>query len=126
DGTTMEHTTPEQIDPADLVNIIAVAAGSDTSYALSSDGSIWDWGYNGNGNLGLGYESSPFLTPQHLLPPSGYIFTSLDSDSQGAPVVATLAAVPLPEPASGCCIALLACGGWMALLRRRTSIMGHC
>ena len=78
DGTTTTHLTPEQIDPADLTNIISVAAnlGGSSAYALSSDGSIWDWGYNGDGELGIGTTTRVYETPQHLLPPPGYAFTT--------------------------------------------------
>lgn len=96
DGTTIARSTPEQIDPADLRDIISVAAGDSSSYALSSDGSLWVWGYNLFGELGLGNESFDDLTPQHLLPPGGYRFTSIDADGSGFHAVATLAAVPEP------------------------------
>ena len=96
DGTTNTQLTPEQIDPADLHNIIEVAAGGFSSYALSSDGSLWVWGHNGFYALGLGIEAEDYLTPQHLLPPGGYAFTSIDADSAGYHAVATLAAVPEP------------------------------
>jgi alpha-tubulin suppressor-like RCC1 family protein len=101
DGTTTAHYVPEQIDPADLHNIIAVAAGQNSSYALSSDGSLWDWGTNGRGDLGLGNTfQDNYLTPQHLLPPSGYKFTSIDVDAYGTHAIATLAALPKPGDAN--------------------------
>lgn len=98
DGTSILRLqkTPELIDPTDLHDIIAVAAGGNSSYALSIDGSIWDWGNNQAGQLGLGNFQDTYLTPQHLLPPSGYRFTSVDADANGSHAVATLAAVPEP------------------------------
>ena len=66
--TPTPASTPEQIDPTDLYNIIAITADQYDSYALSADGSIWDWGYNGYGELGLG-NATDYLTLQHLLPP---------------------------------------------------------
>ena len=44
----------------------AVAAGSNASYALRSNGTVWAWGYNGNGRLGDGTASqrlSPVQVP---------------------------------------------------------------
>ena len=40
-GTTTDSLTPVQIAPASLHDIVAVAAGYSTSYALSRDGSLW-------------------------------------------------------------------------------------
>ena len=113
DGTTNNEVVPEQIDPKVLTNIVAVSANVYSSYALSSDGSLWDWGSNAYGDLGLGSVTTDYLTPQHLLPPTGYVFTSIEANSDGFDAVATFAAVP--EPA---CLSLLATTG-LAFLRRR-------
>ena len=67
DGTTNDVLTPELIDPAELNDIVAVAAGAYSSYALSGDGSLWVWGDNTYGQLGLGTGTTEYLTPQHLL-----------------------------------------------------------
>jgi alpha-tubulin suppressor-like RCC1 family protein len=115
DGTTTQENTPELIDPTDLHNIVAIAAAAYSSYALSSDGSLWVWGHDTDGELGLG-NTIQFLTPQHLLPPSGYVYTSIDADSFGEHVVTTLA--PVPEPASVSLIALAAGALWW---RRRAA-----
>ncbi|MCL2106747.1 MAG: hypothetical protein FWH26_06810 [Oscillospiraceae bacterium] len=44
--------TPSQV--MDLSGIIAVSAGGSFSLALSSDGTVWSWGDNSNGQLGIG------------------------------------------------------------------------
>jgi alpha-tubulin suppressor-like RCC1 family protein len=47
-----------------LTGMIAVAAGGDTSYALKSDGTVWAWGYDGQGQLGNGTsDENPHGTP---------------------------------------------------------------
>lgn len=121
DGTITNRTAPEEIDSADLTSIIAVAAGALSSYALSGDGSLWVWGYNGRGDLGLDSNTSYYMTPQHLLPPSGYLFSSVDSDAKGDHALATLA-VATPEPAT---LSLLAISGLALLARCRRNCRSY-
>jgi alpha-tubulin suppressor-like RCC1 family protein len=53
DGTMVGKTTPVQVNQ--LTNVVAVAAGQNYfSLALKSDGTVWAWGYNGDGELGDG------------------------------------------------------------------------
>ena len=59
-------------------------------------GSLWVWGSNYAGQLGLG-DTTDRLTPTHLLPPDGYRFTSINAGGSGAHAIATLAAVPEPS-----------------------------
>ena len=89
-GTYINSSTPVKIDPTNLNSIVAVAAGSDSSYALSSDGSLWVWGYNEYGQLGLGTSTYEYPVPQHLLPPNGYVYTSMNIGSEGSDVLAIL------------------------------------
>src|SRR5262249_46230459 len=96
DGTMVGRLLPEQIDPNDLHDIATVAVMDLSSFALSTDGSIWDWGANEYGQLGIGTSTQFYTTPQHLLPPGGYRFTSISSEADAASVLATLA--PIPEP----------------------------
>ncbi|HEV2295594.1 MAG TPA: PEP-CTERM sorting domain-containing protein [Tepidisphaeraceae bacterium] len=111
DGTSTTSSTPLKV--LDLaVNLLDVAATDSSSYALSADGSLWVWGYNINGQLGLGDTTTRF-TPTQLFAPAGYKFTSIDGGANGVHAVATIAVVP--EPTS---LALLGLGG-LALLRRR-------
>src|SRR5690242_67333 len=56
---------------AGLNSIVAIAAGSDHALALKSDGTVWAWGNNFSGQLGLGNASPPVSTPAKLAGFSG-------------------------------------------------------
>lgn len=65
DGTTAGHSLPTVI--AGLANVTAVFTGGGASaFALKSDGTVYSWGANGSGQLGLGNQTnqlSPILIP---------------------------------------------------------------
>ena len=111
-GTTFDSYVPIQVDL--LHNIIAIEAGSFSAYALSADGSLWAWGDHKYGQLGLGEDADAFYwTPQQVLPPEGYIFTSISGG--GLHTLVTGGSV-VPEPTS---LGFLATGAAALLLRRR-------
>ena len=57
DGTTEDKSTFVQVkNPTGdgyLEDVIAITANNSTSYALLADGTVYGWGYNGYGNLGI-------------------------------------------------------------------------
>lgn len=54
DGSTSRKTTPTKVE-GNLIDVISVAAGRENfSLALKSDGTVWSWGSNANGQLGIG------------------------------------------------------------------------
>ena len=112
DGTTTNRLTPVPV--SGLSGITSIAAGNLSSYALSADGSLWVWRDNEYGELGLG-DTVNRLSPEHLLPPTGYRFTSIAAGPNADHALATLA--PIPEPST---LALLGMGavGLLAYVRR--------
>jgi ELWxxDGT repeat protein len=57
DGTTVDNTSPQQVDPSGVLSgkrVIAVAAGEDFSLALTDEGRVYAWGANQLGQLGNG------------------------------------------------------------------------
>ena len=45
---------------------LKASAGAEYSLALRSDGTLWSWGFNGNGQLGLNTSESTKDTPQQI------------------------------------------------------------
>ncbi|MFN8534578.1 MAG: Calx-beta domain-containing protein [Dehalococcoidia bacterium] len=61
-GGTTASLSPTLL-PAPLLNIIAVAAGKEFSLALDSEGRVWSWGRNTDGQLGNGSKGGFVPTP---------------------------------------------------------------
>ena len=59
-----------------LTNMISVAAGYKHSLALRRDGSVYSWGKNGNGMLGLGTSGGKSNRPTRVLDSSGTQYLS--------------------------------------------------
>ncbi|WP_068468395.1 PKD-like domain-containing protein [Candidatus Protochlamydia phocaeensis] len=54
-GTNTDSSLPVQVGGGvPLTNVVAIAAGREQSLALKSDGTVWAWGGNANGQLGNG------------------------------------------------------------------------
>ena len=52
---------------AGLVDIAAGVSGSNAFIiTVTKNGALFGWGYNGNGNLGLGHMNSPVLPPTQI------------------------------------------------------------
>lgn len=79
DGTTNIEDAPVQV--ADLLDVYtetatAVAAGTNTSFALASDGTVWAWGQNDAGQLGLG-TTGDVGTPTQMSFPEGVTIVAI-------------------------------------------------
>ena len=59
--STME-LVPQQ--PVGLTSVIAIDAADLWSMALRADGTVWTWGINTNGNLGLGHYNAVYVPTQ--------------------------------------------------------------
>lgn len=58
DGTTVDRLTPVEVKGANgtgpLTDVVDIAAGIASAYAVLADGTGWSWGWNANGELGTG------------------------------------------------------------------------
>ncbi|MFC1743476.1 RCC1 domain-containing protein [Candidatus Riflebacteria bacterium] len=54
DGTGVDNYTSTPVKVINLDNVISITAGYAHSVALKSDGTVWSWGYNYHGQLGIG------------------------------------------------------------------------
>ena len=73
-GTTNYSFTPVQVSgpggTGTLDGVVAIAAGYYHSLALKSDGTVWAWGNNSNGQLGEGTATN-YNTPVQVVGPGG-------------------------------------------------------
>jgi alpha-tubulin suppressor-like RCC1 family protein len=84
DGTTTNRTTPVAVSQGEVpdgVTFTQIAPSPDYSHAvaLGSDGKVYAWGYNGNGQLGDGTQtdsSTPVAVAQGVVP-DGVTFTHI-------------------------------------------------
>ena len=60
------------VSPTGLPAVTAVAAGTDSGYALALDGHVWGWGSGGSGELGSG-KTDDSSKPQTVLGLSGVV-----------------------------------------------------
>jgi len=59
DGCQLSYCKTKPVEVKDLTGVRAIAAGGSFTCALSCDGGMWCWGYNGSGDLGLGENTGP-------------------------------------------------------------------
>ncbi|KPA18992.1 chromosome condensation regulator RCC1, partial [Candidatus Magnetomorum sp. HK-1] len=51
---------PTPVFVSGLVNVISIAGGKSHSMALKKNGTVWTWGYNDKGQLGIGSTESKY------------------------------------------------------------------
>src|SRR2546430_2157764 len=66
DGTLAGHATPERVTGLP-VYIAGLSAGDGFAAVLATDGSVWDWGANGIGELGLAPHTPPATRPVNAI-----------------------------------------------------------
>lgn len=65
------QTTPRKVDfPNGVTNWLTIAAGQYHTLGIGNDGNLYSWGYNGNGQLGIGSNIDQSV-PQKVAFPNG-------------------------------------------------------
>jgi len=90
-GDTTQHTTPVTVTVASgapLTNVVFIAAGDYHSLAVTGDGHVYAWGYNGYGQLGAGvndtaprYTAVPVASPVDATQPMTGIVAATGGNS---------------------------------------------
>ncbi len=72
-GSVWQWTTAtvSATQKAGLTDIVSVSAGLNHSLALKSDGTVWAWGNNDNGQLGIGTSGGSSMDPVQVKSPDG-------------------------------------------------------
>ncbi len=81
-SNTTDAPTPQAVVMPSGVSFVSLASGEQYSCGLTSTGSVYCWGMNLSGQLGLGNTTWPFTTPQAVVMPSGVSFTSLTAGQE--------------------------------------------
>jgi alpha-tubulin suppressor-like RCC1 family protein len=87
-GTTTQSTTPIAVTMPDGVSFVQLEAGSSHTCGLSSTGSIYCWGSNSFGQLGVNSLSSSTI-PTLAVQPEGVVFAFISTGMSHTCAVAT-------------------------------------
>jgi len=76
DGTGISNANPVQA--AGLSNVVRISTSGTaaSAFALEANGTLWAWGYNGQGQLGDGTTTNQ-LAPELINPPPGLYFSAV-------------------------------------------------
>jgi alpha-tubulin suppressor-like RCC1 family protein len=77
-GTTASATRPHQVTSPASTGWTSVTAGPNQTCALRSDTTLWCWGYNGSGQLGIGGTTTQYL-PQQVTTPASTGWTGVSA-----------------------------------------------
>ncbi len=77
DGTTGSSSVPVKVLLPPGTKVTAIRAGCADSLALTSDGQVLAWGFNGDGQLGTGTPGGSSATPVPVLLPAGTTVTAI-------------------------------------------------
>lgn len=80
---TSDHTTPASLVSISSAPLMELAAGSANILALDDTGSVWAWGLNEHGQLGVNSLTYQFSTPQKITTFTGKVIRIAAGDANG-------------------------------------------
>ena len=97
DGGSTNQAVPVEVFPPAGVTYQKIAMSGATGYAVDSDGDVWAWGWDVEGQVGNGVRQSAELTPVEVLTGEGV--TQISATAQDVVVLASgPTATPTPTP----------------------------
>ncbi|KAM9862854.1 hypothetical protein ACI1US_01215 [Leucobacter sp. BZR 635] len=81
-GSREDSPIPQRVSAPDGTTFAAVSAGSVVSLGLASDGTLYSWGSNADGQLGVGIPNEDLhgsLAPMKVAAPAGATFTQISA-----------------------------------------------
>ena len=85
-GITPRAQQVKKSDGTVLENIVKIEVGDFSSYALDKDGTIWTWGYNGHGRLGIGNTTNQTRGAVKVLNEQGEEFNNVKDIQAGSEI----------------------------------------
>jgi len=83
-NTTVNYSSPIQIGALTNWKFVAMSQFTDMTYAIKTDGTLWSWGFNLNGALGLNNISGVYSSPVQVGSLIGWRYVTSGGNSTGA------------------------------------------
>lgn len=92
-GDTRDREVPTLIDELSGLGVVSLSCGDRHSFAVTSDGTVYGWGSNEFGQLGIGRRGDTLVSPTTIPALAGLFVTALSSGDRHSAAVTNIGAV---------------------------------